>query len=110
MYPALAAIHLDLQHVEGVAKALPFPADGHDVAFDFGGDFRVDGGEVGAGFLGSDDAEILADDFYVAGGIFDVGDEFKQAVERNGLYGDGASGQRGRDERREDLRALAGAE
>ena len=65
---AVAAVHLEFQHVEGGAVAAPAPADFHAAAAEEGGEEGLDARQVRPGLHRADDAEGLLDGVGTGGG------------------------------------------
>ena len=104
---AIAAVHLDLAHVEEFGISFPAPADVHPAAIHGGGEDRLDGGKIRRSFGGAENAQIGTDGFSVIAGILDGGDKGENAVQRAGFHGPDTGGQRGWRENRQHAKICA---
>lgn len=84
--------------------AAPAPADLHLRPVDGGGEVGEEGGEIGRGLAGTDDAEIESDGLGVAGTRLDRLDQGEEAVERAVVAQIGQGGELGRQIRRREER------
>ena len=106
---AVVAVHLDFATVQPRAVTAPAPFDHHMIAENKGGDDGLDGGVVGRGLGGADDAEVAADGAGGLAAVLDELDEGEEAEERAGDDGRDGGGQGGRNEHGQHLRDGAGA-